>query len=127
MAWHDAEKLRDHPDVDAYISDLEEPQRAICNQVRARLKEDLDVVEFIAWGVPCYWRRGPLCYTSSAAKHVTLGFFRGMEIGNGLVGTGKSPVGKHVWKVRSQTPEQFEAWVELCVELDAIGSGDQRI
>lgn len=121
MAWHDADKLRDHPDVQAYIADLDEPQRVICETVRARLKEGPDVREFIAWGIPCYWRRGPLCYTSAAKGHVTLGFFRGLEIGLGLKGTGKSPVAKHVWKVGKGEPSLLEEWIQAAVELDEEG------
>lgn len=121
VAWHDAEKLRHHQEVDAYLADLDDVQRSICEQVRERVKQDPDVLEFIAWGVPCYWGKGPLLYTSAAKHHVTLGFFRGMEIGSGLKGTGKSPVAKFVWKLGQPMPEGFEQWLEGALALDDAG------
>lgn len=121
MAWHDGPKHRHHPDVDAYIADLNDRQRAIVTAVRAKWHSDPDVVEGIAWGVPCWFRHGPLGYASAAKNHVTLGFFRGIEIGNGLAGTGKSPVAKYVWKLGADAPEQFDAWVAKAMALDGEG------
>ncbi len=118
MAWHDQPKRRRHPEVDGYIADLDELQRSMVDAIRAKWREDQDVVEGIAWGVPCWFKQGPLGYASAAQKHVTLGFFRGMEIGMGLKGTGKSPVAKHVWKVGAKTPELLDGWVEKALELD---------
>lgn len=119
MAWHDQPKIRDHPDVDAYLADLDDWQRDLCAQVRERLKQDPDVVEGIAWGVPCYFRNGPLAYTSAARAHVTLGFFRGYELG--LEGTGKSPVGKIVVKKGSAAPYGFDDLVTAATRLDDEG------
>lgn len=117
MAWYEAEKLRDHPDVTAIIADADESQRAIMQAVRDKVAADPKTTEFIAWGVPCYWRDGPICYTSPAKKHVTLGFFHGLEIGDGLVGTGKSPIGKFTQKLGAPLPPQFDAWLAKAYEL----------
>ena len=103
MAWYGGEKHRDHPDVAAYIADLDGPQRAVCQRVRELVRQDPDVVEGIAWGVPFWFRKGPLCYTSAAKAHVTVGMASGAEIDdpNGrLTGTGKSPIRKAVVKVK---------------------------
>ncbi len=125
MAWHDQPKHRDHPDVDAYIADQPESQRAILEQIRSIVKEDPDVVEGIAWGVPSYFRRGPYIYTSAAKTHVTLGFFRGIEINDPtgqLTGTGKSPVAKAVIKLKEGLDEAaFRGWLTQANELDEIG------
>ncbi len=124
MAWHDQPKHRDHPDVDAYIADQSEPQRAILDAVRRFIKQDPDIVEGIAWGVPCYFRNGPFCYTSAAKTHVTLGWFRGIEINDPtgrLTGTGKSPVAKTTIKVGEGLPDGIDAWFEQALRLDEEG------
>ncbi len=125
MAWHDQPKFRDHPDVDAYIADQPEAQQGILMRVRDIVKEDLDVVEGIAWGVPCYFRHGPLCYTSAAKTHVTVGLFRGIEIDDptgALTGTGKSPVAKAVVKPQAGLDEAaFRQWLAQAIQLDDAG------
>ncbi len=125
MAWHDGPKERTNPLVDAYIADQDEPQRIILERIRAIVKEDPDVVEGIAWGIPCYFRKGPYCYTSSAQRHITFGLFRGIEIHDpsGLLsGTGKSPVAKCVIKLKDGVPEEaLRAWLEQAVMLDERG------
>lgn len=110
--------MRNHPDVTAYIEDLDEPQRSVVQRVRDLVAADPETTEFIAWGIPCYWRDGPVCYTSPAKKHVTLGFFHGIEIGDGLAGTGKSPIGKFTLKNGAPFPEaRFKKWLERAYEL----------
>ncbi len=122
MAWYDGEKAREFGPVQAYIDDLDEPQRSICQAVRERVKQDPAVVEGIAWGVPFYFRHGPLCYTSAARRHVTVGFARGMEIDDPtgqLRGTGKSPIAKAV--VKKDLPAEFEDWLQQAFALDEVG------
>lgn len=125
MAWHDGPKQRDHPDVAAYIEDLDGPQKAIIEQVRTIVKEDPDVMEGIAWGVPFWFRKGPLCYTSAAKTHVTAGIARGIEIKDPsglLTGTGKSPIRKAIIKRKDIFPEAaFRAWMAQATELDEAG------
>lgn len=123
MAWHDQPKLRDHPGVDAYLDDLDWPQQELCRELRERLKTDPDVREGIAWGVPCYFRRGPLAYTSAAKAHVTLGWFRGAEIDDPRVtGTGRSPIGKVVLKLAADFPDAaFDGWLRQAIALDDAG------
>lgn len=120
VAWHEAEKRRNHPDVEAYLADLDERQRALCNAVRDHVKQDSDVLEFIAWGIPCYWADGPLCYTSAAKTHVTVGIFRGIEIQDAsglLVGTGKSPIRKATVKLNQELPGAFADWIAQAKSL----------
>ena len=122
MAWHDGPKARDHPEVQMYLDDLGEPQRSICQAVRDAVKQDPDVVEGIAWGVPFYFRKGPLCYTSAAQRHVTVGMARGMEIDDPsgqLSGTGKSPIAKVV--VKKELPAEFADWLAQALSLDEAG------
>lgn len=124
MAWHDGPKQRDHPDVDAYIADLDERQRAIVEAVRRAVKQDPDVVEGIAWGVPFWFRKGPLCYTSAAKNHVTVGIARGIEVQDAsglLTGTGKSPIRKAVVKLKDGLPEAFHDWLAQAIALDEAG------
>ncbi len=125
MAWYDGPKERDHPDVTAYIADLEEPQRRIVEAVRAIVHEDPGVVEGIAWGVPFWFRNGPLCYTSAAKHHVTLGIARGLEVHDKhgrLTGTGKSPIRKTIVKLREEFPEAaFRDWLAQATVLDEAG------
>ncbi len=125
MAWHDGPKQRDHPDVAAYIEDLDEPQQGVVQRVRAIVQEDPEVVEGIAWGIPFWFRRGPLCYASAAKAHVTLGMARGLEIQDRhglLTGTGKSPIRKAVIKRKDAFPEEaFRDWLRQAVALDDAG------
>lgn len=125
MAWHDGPKQRDHPDVAAYIEDIDEPQRSVVEQVRAIVKEDPDVIEGIAWGVPFWFRKGPLCYTSAAKTHVTVGIARGLEIEDAsglLTGTGKSPIRKTIVKRKDTFPEAaFRDWIAQAIRLDEAG------
>ena len=124
MAWHDGPKQRDHPEVDAYLDDLNDRQRAICDAVRAAVKQDPDVVEGIAWGVPFYFRKGPLCYTSAAKGHVTVGMARGIEIDDPsgkLSGTGKSPIAKATVKFKDGLPAEFADWLQQAIDLDEQG------
>ncbi len=126
MAWHDGPKSRTHPQVDAYIAALEPAQRAHVEAMRtlARGLAD-DVVEGIAWGVPFWFRRGPLCYASAAKAHVTIGIARGVEVHDDtgmLTGTGKSPIRKAVVKLKQPFPTQAVAgWLEQALQLDAAG------
>ena len=121
-AWHDQPKQRDHPDVLAYIADLEPAQHAHVETMRALVRLDPDVVECLAWGVPFWFRRGPLAYASAAKAHVTLGLARGVELDDrfGLLsGTGKSPIRKAVVKLNAPFPEAaVRDWLEQAIQLD---------
>lgn len=96
MAGQEPTKRRDHPEVLAYIDALEPAQRKHVVAMRSLAQAlDDDVVECLAWGVPYWFRRGPLCYASAAREHVTLGIARGVEVRDrfGLLsGSGKSSV-----------------------------------
>ncbi len=128
MAWHDQPKERDHPGVAAYIAGLDERQTAIVDQMRRIVREDPDVVECIAWGIPFWFRKGPLVYASAAKSHVTLGIARGVEVQDrfGLLqGTGKSPIRKAVVKLGKPFPEDaVRDWVEQAVVLDEAGEDE---
>ncbi len=123
MAWHDQPKLRNHPAVLAYIDDLEPAQRAHVTTMRELVQSmDPDVVECIAWGIPFWFRRGPLCYASAAKTHVTLGIARGVEINDttGLLrGTGKSPLRKTILTLHQSFPEAAARdWLTQALQLD---------
>lgn len=126
MAWHDRPKQRDHPDVLAYIERLEPAQRRHLVAMRsiAQALGD-DVVECIAWDIPFWFRRGPLCYASAAKTHVTLGIAHGVEVRDRyglLTGTGKSPVRKAVVGLDEPFPTAAVVdWLAQAVELDERG------
>ncbi len=125
MAWHDQPKQRDHPGVAAYIDGLDPAQREIVERVRAIVYEDPDVVECLAWGIPFWFRKGPLAYASAAKAHVTVGIARGVEVQDRfglLAGTGKSPIRKAVVKLARPFPEDaVRDWVAQAIELDEAG------
>jgi len=124
--WHEGDKRKRHPDVTAYIADLEPPQKAIVEAIRRIVKEEVpDAVEGIAYGVPFWFARDPLCYASAAKNHITLGMARGMEIEDRfglLTGTGKSPIRKCVVKLKTGlNPVALREWLRLAVKLPEDG------
>ncbi len=125
MAWHDQPKQRNHPDVATYIRDLDGRQRAIVEAVRAIVQEDPDVVECLAWGIPFWFRKGPLAYASAAKAHVTVGIARGVEVQDRfgrLTGTGKSPIRKATVKLTEPFPEEaVRDWIAQALQLDEAG------
>ena len=126
MAWHDGPTARDHPDVVAYIDALAPAQRAHVAAMREHARAlDGAVVECIAWGVPFWFRNGPLCYASAAKTHVTLGIARGIEVDDRhglLTGTGKSPIRKAVVKLQDPFPTAAVAdWLQQALALDEAG------
>lgn len=128
MSWHDRPKQRNHPEVQAYLDDLDPLQRNHVEAMRDLVKAmDPDVVECITWGIPFWFRRGPLCYASAAQKHVTIGIARGMEVEDPtglLTGTGKSPLRKAVVKLEAPFPEEaVRDWLEQAIGLDEVGEG----
>ncbi len=110
----------------AYLRDLEPEQRAIVERIRKMVQDgDGDVVECIAWGIPFWFRKGPLCYASAAKAHVTFGVARGVEVqdASGLLkGTGKSPIRKAVLKLGRDLPEDaMRDWLQQALALDEAG------
>ncbi len=126
MAWHDQPKLRNHPDVLAYMEDLTPEQLRLVKEMRDLVQSmDPEVVECLAWGVPFWFRKGPLCYASAAKAHVTLGIARGIEVDDPtgqLKGTGKSPICKATVRLTKPFPEgDARNWLEQAIRLDELG------
>jgi hypothetical protein len=80
--------------VDVFQDAQPGPQRAIIAALRATVKAAVPrATERIRWGQPVYELGGPFAYLRSARAHVTLGFWRGVELEGqgfrGLAGDGE--------------------------------------
>ncbi len=121
--WSTVETLPRHPDVDAFIERYKGPIRAHMEAIRELVHAaSPDVREAIYWGVPFYWRHGPMMYASPAQKHVTVGFTRGREIKDGsgrLEGSEKTPVAKTQFRRGDVLPlDDLNDWIAQALALD---------
>lgn len=67
--------------VQWYIGTLEKPQSQIVEELDKLLTKAVpDATSSIKWAQPVYELGGPFCFIRSAKKHVTLGFWRGVEL-----------------------------------------------
>ena len=79
--------------VDDYVAALAADQRAIVNALRALVKSAAPrATESFKWAQPVYESNGPFAYIKAHKAHVTLGFWRGVELaaGSGLLETSGS-------------------------------------
>jgi hypothetical protein len=103
-----------YADVEAYIEavppELREVARGLCDVVRAAVP---DAAEAIKWSMPTWSHHGPFCYVKAFARHVNLGFWRGMALDdpNGLIGTTGEKMG-HV-SFTGSTPIDADALAGL--------------
>lgn len=80
--------------VDAYIARLDEPRAALVGALRAVVVAAApDARERVAWDRAVYSRHEEtVCYIAAHARHVSIGFARGVEVNDPqrlLTGTGK--------------------------------------
>ncbi|MCZ6776051.1 MAG: DUF1801 domain-containing protein [Ignavibacteria bacterium] len=67
--------------VDAYIARLSPPHKRLVESLRkivVRVSPKLE--EKYKWRMPCYFRKGLVCYISAGKRHVTFGFYRGARL-----------------------------------------------
>lgn len=110
--------------VDAYVAELHTDQRAIVNTLRALVKSAAPrATESFKWAQPVYESNGPFAYIKAHKTHVTLGFWRGVELSadSGLLETSGSKMG-HM-KIRSvvEIPTaDVRRLVRAAVKLNAL-------
>lgn len=72
--------------VDSYVAQLSVDQRAIAEALRASvIAAAPGATEVIKWSQPVFELDGPFCWIKAHKAHVTLGFWRGMQL---VAGTG---------------------------------------
>lgn len=74
--------------VDSYLAQLSNEQRAIAAALRAAVSAAAPgATETIKWSQPVFELNGPICWIKAHKAHVTLGFWRGMQLqaGKGIV------------------------------------------
>jgi hypothetical protein len=70
--------------VNDYISNLPPEQRTIAEALRGLIFAAApDAKESIKWSQPVYESAGPCCWIMAHKAHVTLGFWRGMQLQSG--------------------------------------------
>jgi hypothetical protein len=99
--------------LDAFVFRLDAWQREIINMVRGLIRSvEQEARESVKWAQPVFELNGPFAFVRPAAKHVTLGFWRGAEMHdpyNKLEGTGSKM--KHV-KLRSSNDAALPSVVD---------------
>jgi hypothetical protein len=89
--------------VDDYLATLDDDQRAIAEALRALVRTAAPgASEAIKWSQPVFEAGGPMCWIKAHKGHVTLGFWRGMQLpsASGLIEGSGDKMG-HI-KLRSQ-------------------------
>lgn len=67
--------------VDDYLATLNDEQRAIAQALRALVRTAAPgASEAIKWSQPVFEVDGPMCWIKAHKAHVTLGFWRGMQL-----------------------------------------------
>ena len=67
--------------VDAYIARLSPPHKQFMESLRKIVvKASPKLEEKYKWRMPCYFRKGLVCYISAGKRHVTFGFYRGARL-----------------------------------------------
>ena len=82
--------------VDSYVAQLSVEQRAIADALRAAvIAAAPGATESIKWSQPVFELGGPICWIKAHKAHVTLGFWRGMQLvsGKGIVEGSGSKMG----------------------------------
>lgn len=70
--------------VDDYIGNLEPSQRALATVLRELIRAAAPKAsEAFKWSQPVFESNGPLCWIKAHKAHVTLGFWRGMQLPSG--------------------------------------------
>ncbi len=70
--------------VDSYVAQLSVEQRAIADALRALVMAAAPgATEAIKWSRPVFELGGPLCWIKAHRAHMTLGFWRGMQLASG--------------------------------------------
>jgi len=119
-------------DVEAYILDLEQPQRNIMEYLHQLLMANPEVTCNIRYKIPFYSRNSWVCYTNPRDGGIELAFVQGAELSNeqGLLqARGRKMVTGVVFQSVDDIPE--EALLEVIQEallLDEVApySGPQR-
>jgi hypothetical protein len=67
--------------IDDYIAALAAPQRALAQTLRGLVESALpEAVPAFKWSQPVFEVNGPVCWIKAHKAHVTLGFWRGMQL-----------------------------------------------
>jgi hypothetical protein len=67
--------------LDAYVDRLQDWQREIVATLRQVVRDVAPAAsEAVKWAQPVFEANGPFAFVKPAAKHVTLGFWRGVEL-----------------------------------------------
>jgi uncharacterized protein YdeI (YjbR/CyaY-like superfamily) len=117
-----------HPDVERYLKKTNAAMRPVCEKLREIvLKAAPKLEECIRWGGPSYKGKGLVCGIGAFQKHVTLFFFRGVEMADpdGLFTHGEGNAVARSVKVGSLSEikvKPLTALVKAAVKLDAEGA-----
>ncbi|URI07339.1 DUF1801 domain-containing protein [Aquincola tertiaricarbonis] len=108
--------------IDDYLATLGVEQRAIAQALRALVRTAAPGArEVIKWSQPVFEIDGPMCWIKAHKGHVTLGFWRGMQLpsAQGLIeGTGEKM--GHI-KLRTQAdlkPAELQKLVREAMQLN---------
>jgi hypothetical protein len=70
--------------VDDYIARLDPAQRALATTLRELVRAAVpQATEAFKWSQPVFEQAGPICWIKAHKAHVTLGFWRGMQLPSG--------------------------------------------
>ena len=116
--------------VDGYVAALPVAQREIVQALRRIVREAAPhAVETWKWAEPVYESDGPFAYIKAHRGHVSIGFWRGVEIdgGRGLLESGGDKMA-HL-KVRTAAdikPAALKRMVKTAVELNRAKGDPSR-
>ena len=113
-----------NPDVDAWLSDYDNPMKPVVSAMRDRILEALpEVEEAIKWQAPTFMFKGNIAsFFPKAKKHASLMFHKGAEIPGdfpNLVGDGKEARNFKVESLEDLAGKEaelidiFRAWIRL--------------
>ncbi len=107
---------------DSYFSNIPEPMATVAAGLRSLvLGADRDLREVIKWGSPVYERNKQVIWIKAHSKHLTFGFFRGVELADpeGLLeGTGKAMRHLKVRSPETAAQQSVRDLVNAALQLD---------
>jgi hypothetical protein len=109
--------------VDEYVAGLSGWQAEVVARLRAIVREAApEAEEAVKWAQPVYSSGGPFCFIRAHAKHVNLGFWRGVDLDDPerlLEGDGEKMRHVKVTGPEAVRAEAFTAFVRQALRLNA--------
>jgi hypothetical protein len=116
--------------VDGYVSTLNDWRKECVGNLRKIIRKAAPgSLEMVKWAQPVYEHHGPFAWIKAHAKHVNLGFWRGVELPDPrklLEGTGKKMRHIKLSSLKDAGKRELQEFVRLAARLNEIKGSPTR-